>query len=154
MPASCPAPDDTFTTRPYLRFTIGGTKTRQTSMTPRRFVSSVLRNASAGIVRTLALSASRIPALLTRTSALPKRSTIVAYALLMLFVSVTSRWTPVAFSPSLRAARATAECDAQTAREQLARRLQSQSAIRAGDDGDTHALRHQRFTAKMTTFAI
>src|SRR5689334_10448428 len=39
--ASCPAPEDTFTTRPYRARAIAGTNARQTSIMPNRFASKV-----------------------------------------------------------------------------------------------------------------
>ena len=41
--ASCPAPDDTLTIRPYFARAIAGANTRHTSMTPNTFVSNVRR---------------------------------------------------------------------------------------------------------------
>jgi hypothetical protein len=48
---SCPAPDDTFTTRPYRRSIIDGTNAWHTISGPQTFVSHVSWKASIGVFK-------------------------------------------------------------------------------------------------------
>ena len=136
--ASCPAPDDTLTIRPYPARAILGANTRQTSITPKTFVAKVSRYASGGIESTSSFSNNSTAALLTSTSTEPTRSVTIRWAETMLSTSVTSILTLIARGPdrvrvTARAleGRSVPPCKhhREPPRQQLTTRLEPEAAI-------------------------